>query len=466
MRGLGEELLELRRELNARPLFLIALAFGLALSSAFVSWHLAFCLAVLAVASSWRNGILIALSIGLGFVLKVDANPPRILEEVYAGGKFRVISVPVRWGDEEVVLIRNQELTLQMILSPGDDVNLGDYIRADGFARPLTRPEYRVNGVGGVLVPDKYEVLRPGWPIWKSAAQARRSFDAFVDEHAPAPVAALLNALCFSMTAELPDDTDKALVRSGTRHIAATSGMHVLIAGGALLLALSRIPIPRWLQLLLVALALLLYAGAAGLRPSIIRAVIMMVVWAAAPFVGRERDGLSALSAGALFYMLWRPDGVVDVGFLLSVSAVGGLVLYAPRFQSVPEKVWPRVWFYVKGLGTASLIVQLAVLPITALVFGQISLSSLFANLLVVPVLGAVIVSAFAAWLLSAVWTGGAAALLGWVTVPLTGWLLAVIHFFGLQPWAAVTVPPFSGYWLAPLYLAALLAWRPHVRPA
>ncbi len=460
MGELGSELLELRRELNARPLFLAALALALALSSAFVGWHLLFCLPILAVASSWRNAALITAAVGIGFFLRVDADPPRVEGELDVAGTFRVISVPVRRGEEEVVEIRSRDLTLQMPLTPDFQVSLGDLIRTEGTARPLTRPEYRVNGVGGIFTPTELEIVRSGWPIWKSAADARRSFDRFVDQHAPPASAALLNALCFSMTAELSEETNDALVRSGTRHIAATSGMHVLIAGWAMLLALSRIPIPRWLQLLLVAAALILYAGAAGLRPSIIRAVIMMIVWAAAPFVGRERDGLSALSAGAIFYLLWRPDGVVDVGFLLSVSAVAGLVMFAPRFQSMPEGAWPRIWHGIKGLAAASLIVQIAVLPITALVFGQFSVASLAANLLVVPVLGAVIISAFAAWICGAGW------LLAWTTVPLTGWLLGVIHFFGLQPWSAVQVPSFSGYWLVPLYLAGLIAWRPHVRPA
>jgi competence protein ComEC len=212
----------------------------------------------------------------------------------------------------------------------------------------------------------------------------------------------------------------------------------------------------------LLGVLLLVYASAAGMQPPIVRSVLMMGVFFCAYMVRRGSDGLSALAFAGALSLIWAPELVRDIGFQLSMVAVGSLVMFvrAPEGDEGGLREWALRY------AEASIVVTLATAPLLAYHFGTVPLMSLPANMLVVPVLGVVIAGALASWVVWLVLPAVGLGLLKVSVEPMTGWVVMVIEGLGSLPFASLAVPEFSAWWLLPVYVAACSLWRPHVRPA
>jgi hypothetical protein len=104
---------------------------------------------------------------------------------------------------------------------------------------------------------------------------------------------------------DFPPQLREAFHKSGTGHLLATSGLHVMMALQMVYLLLRGTPIPFAGRIGLVIAAAWGYALLAGLRPSIVRAATMTTCALCAPLLGREADSLNALGfAGALWLVI------------------------------------------------------------------------------------------------------------------------------------------------------------------
>ncbi len=122
---------------------------------------------------------------------------------------------------------------------------------------------------------------------------------------------------------------------------------------------------------------------------------------------GRPGHAAAALGMAAFLMLLAEPATVTDAGFLLSVAATAGLLVWAtPLTAWIGGRLPSRTpnWI-VEALGV-SLSAQFATLPIVLLAFGRLSLVAPIANLAAAPlVLPAMIVGALAlpvGWLVEA----------------------------------------------------------------
>jgi competence protein ComEC len=169
-----------------------------------------------------------------------------------------------------------------------------------------------------------------------------------------------------------------------------------------LVFVLTACRIPRTHWILFLAPLLIAYTAATGMSSSAVRACIMAIAFFAAPLLGREGDALSALSLAAISILIVRPDQLFDPGFLLSFSAVLGLICLYPPFQSYatrrvgpdPLRVQPEpryatlmrhAFLYVWALAVASAAASLVTTPIVAYFFGIVPLIGLVGNLVAVP---------------------------------------------------------------------------------
>src|SRR5204862_3654975 len=199
------------------------------------------------------------------------------------------------------------------------------------------------------------------------------------------------------------------------------------------------------------------YALAVGLHPSVVRAALAAGLGSLAWLAGRERDRWQALLVGAAVLLGWNPYALFDAGFQLSFAAVAAIFVVTPRVVRALEG-------YPVSHGLAQLIgvstaCGLATAPVTWLQFHQISLVTVQANVVAVPVvvevLGVALVTAAIAPFAPPV-----AAALAW----LNGWgawlVAACARGFGSLPGAQIT----SGRWAAVLALGAVgvaaYAWR------
>ena len=199
------------------------------------------------------------------------------------------------------------------------------------------------------------------------------------------------------------------------------------------------------------------YALAVGLHPSVVRAGIAAALGSLAWLAARQRDPWQALFVGAAVLLAWNPYALLDAGFQLSFAAVAAIFVVTPRVVRALEG-YPvsRGLAQLIGVSTAC---GLATAPVTWLQFHQISLVTVPANVVAVPV----VVEVLSVALLTAAiapFAPPVAATLAW----LNGWgawlVAACARGFGSLPGAQIT----SGRWATVLGLgavgAAAYAWK------
>lgn len=286
--------------------------------------------------------------------------------------------------------------------------------------------------------------------------------------HARAPeTAGLLMGLVLGERDELDRETRLAFSRSGLAHLLAISGSHfALIASGIeqvlgtclffLFLPHARNSNPAaafdWChQRLASVLAMLPTAGYAllvGLSPSIGRAVLMTLTALALKWRGRRVRGVALLTLAGGIILLVEPTALGDVGTQLSFASVWALITFPPRWNrwaeqtSLPAAVLHRMpgpfQPFAQSGGKAawlllitSLAASLATAPLCAYYFSSTPVMGIVANLLAVPLLGALcmppLLVASALFLLG---IPGADALLS-LAVRIIEPGLAVANFFG-----------------------------------
>lgn len=335
----------------------------------------------------------------------------------------------------------------------------GIFQAPDGFYNPGTpAPETRaaIAGEGGSLEAEGRDCrVADRAPGWQDRAFALGETLRSQLRRALGPEdSALLEGMLLGGSRGIPAERLRLFTRCGLSHLLSVSGSHValllgLFAGGAAFL-----PLPRKMGALLVAFLLVSYGILCGLRASVCRALLLGLgaLWGR---VHRKRASSTAfLGLGLLLLPAWHPWWVWDPGFQLSFAAAGGLLLLR---RPVEEKL--AVWLplpLARGL-SVPLGAQILGLPFLVHHFHMLSLVSLLANVLLVPLLSLCLAFGAAGAMMSALGLSfpgrlllvGAGQLLG---ISLWGgeWLsnLPGTH------WVSGQVP----LWVWPLYLLLVLA--------
>lgn len=170
---------------------------------------------------------------------------------------------------------------------------------------------------------------------------------------------------------------------SGIGHILAVSGLHVGFVVTLLSLFLSLFKASNKFKFYFITIVLFLYAMMCGFTVSVVRAFIMTTIMLFCKMKYKEYDSLNAIAFAAIILLLINPLQLYDVGFRLSFCAVLGILLLAP----VLTRVFSR--FLHKKLATSlavSIGAMIGTLPIMCLSFDSISLFSVIANMILIPV--------------------------------------------------------------------------------
>jgi ComEC/Rec2-related protein len=163
----------------------------------------------------------------------------------------------------------------------------------------------------------------------------------------------VLVALTLGNKQWIDEDLRKAYVAAGAMHVLAVSGLHVgiiMVLLNFMTSFLNRRRHGRLLKNILMMLALWVYAAIVGFSPSVTRSVVMITVHMYAQTAGRKNDGLNSLCFAATVVLLSNPFFLIDLGFLLSFTAVLGLILFSrtfgKAFGAVENRVMPKI---IKG---------------------------------------------------------------------------------------------------------------------
>lgn len=231
----------------------------------------------------------------------------------------------------------------------------------------------------------------------------------------------------------IDDDIEDAYSKTGIGHILAVSGLHIGLICYVLTRLFSHLPLPKNASRAVISLLLLAYVVFVGASPSAVRAFVMCFIMLWSKLFGR-RDSLNALCLAAIVCLCISPFYLFECGFLMSFSAMLGLIFFARTFTDAFSRLrLPRS--VASALGS-SLAVQLAITPVTAFFFHRFYFWSFIVNALFLWLLSA------AFMLMIAVLPFALIPALGFLLVPFGLWIsgMTQLCFFVAGLPLAVTV--------------------------
>lgn len=205
----------------------------------------------------------------------------------------------------------------------------------------------------------------------------------FIDWHA-----AFSEQLLIGTRGELESEISDAFRKSGMSHILAISGMHMVIIV-ELFEKIFRVILRkkglRKAKYILMIAVISIYMVIGGLGMSVLRSGFMLISHYISKLFFSGSKSLDNLGIAVAAVLLIDPLASCDIGFLMSVSSCCAIYIFAPPFKTkISELLHAKgkhiADFFIEAFCVSS-VAFLAVLPISAFVFGEISLVSPLSNL-------------------------------------------------------------------------------------
>lgn len=275
------------------------------------------------------------------------------------------------------------------------------------------------------------------------------------------PASSLMAGLILGEHRGLGQKLEENFRRTGLSHIVVLSGYNMMIIAESIMLWFGTI-LSFGASLALGAVTIILFAMMVGGGPTVARASIMALAALLARATGRQYEaGVALFLAGALMVVVNPLVLVYDVGFQLSFLATLGLIYLAPLLED-------KLSFIPKTLGWREVCVttvaaQLAVLPWLLYVIGEVSLVSLLANVLVLPVIPPVMLFGLVTGLAGLVFYP-TAYLFAWLVSLWLRYILLVVNLLAAIPGALLNGIAINLVLVVIIYLGyglAIYFWTP-----
>ena len=256
---------------------------------------------------------------------------------------------------------------------------------------------------------------------------------------------------------KLADEVRKNYVAAGSMHILCVSGMHVgiiYLLASFLLGFLNRKKWQKTLKYLLLLALIWLYAFIAGLSPSILRSALMISFVIIGEMIHRKGFIINSIAASAFVLLCINPFNLFEIGFLLSYSAVIGIiVLQKPIYNLIylKNKVLDKAW----EITAVALAAQIGTIPFTLFYFNQFTTYFWLSNLLMTPISFVVIISGMVLLLVS--WIPYVNVLVGYLVWGAVYVMNAIVSWVERLPFSIVKGLYVSEFEFVMLLLAFLL---------
>ena len=280
----------------------------------------------------------------------------------------------------------------------------------------------------------------------------------------PEPESSLARSLLLGRRGSLSESVSEAFVRTGTAHLLAISGLHLgILVAVVMAILLGVLGRRHYLYVWLGLLALWTYALFTGMRPPVVRAAIMASTFLVAELAGRQKHAPTALALAAAIMVAIEPQLLWRTSFQLSVLAMAGLILLFPplRFCLLAGLEWVNT----RGLRlpaasaaadiiAATLAATIAVAPVCAGMFGQLSVVGIPVSLLTLPALPFALGASSMAGLVGLA-SPAAAAPFAWVAWLFLTYIIKTILLFSALPWAVIN-PGGAALWVTAVFYILL----------
>lgn len=287
----------------------------------------------------------------------------------------------------------------------------------------------------------------------------RRQVDRFVGPVSRESAAVVVAILIGDRTSINPD-TAKQLQRAGTYHVIAISGGNIAIVMIGCMFALRVVLRSRRIIALVALLVVVGYGALVGDQASVNRAVAAALVVLGLQAAGWCAPAWRIFLLAAMAVVAMDPLTVIDAGAWLSFGAtLGILVLARPIASRLTNRDSPpgRVRGALTTLLSATLAAELALVPISAAVFSQVSVAGLLLNFIAIPAMAIVQFSGIAVVALGAV-APAAAFVAAHIAHAAVIAILRSADVLSVLPLLAWQTPPVSLLWTLGYYVAGIAA--------
>ena len=202
--------------------------------------------------------------------------------------------------------------------------------------------------------------------------------------------AGIFSAILMGDKTELDQEIKDLYSLSGIAHILAISGLHISLIG-MFLYSLLRKRFSFATSSALTIAVVTLFAITSGMGIATIRAFVMFILKLIGKILGRKYDYITAISLSALILLADNPFIIINSGFQMSFCAMITITI-----------IWPKVVYLIniKSKIANSIVLSLCIgifmNPVIAYNYFQLPTYSFMLNIIVVPLLGIVVISAIA----------------------------------------------------------------------
>jgi len=360
----------------------------------------------------------------------------------------------VRLYNQQIILKpTDQKINILLIVSNDIEISYGDKIKVKGILKEpdnfLTESGKEFNYKRYLANQDIYfiiknpeiEIISKGNANYLKLIlfKIRSSFSKNINKVISAPESSLSNGLILGERGGFDSETKQEFIRTGTIHIVALSGYNITIVSEGVMKVFSLI-FSQTLSIIFGLIVIILFIIMSGASATAIRAGIMATIMLFGRMTGRIYDAGRALVITALLMITYDPRVVLNISFQLSFLATFGVLFITPKVIS--WVYFLPIRFKIREITATTIAATMSVLPLLMYSTGVLSLVSLPANILILPLIPPTMLFSFLTGLLGYI-SPFLTLPFAYVSHLLLFYMLSVIHFFASLPFASLNITNF-----------------------
>jgi len=363
-----------------------------------------------------------------------DAQPnlviAAVVSEVLVNAERNTVSIPVH-----ITVVRDDL----------GDIGIGSSIEGLGSFSETDRGQssaYRVRAT------DIRSTSPPAVLAWAEALRSALRSEA---QNLSGWGAMLIPGLAVGDTELVTEQLDAAMKSASLTHLTAVSGANCAIITGLIMLLGKALRLRVWIRVAVALLFLVLFVVLVTPEPSVLRAAVMSLLALGSVLFARQAFGTAALATAMLVLLIVDPWQAVHFGFILSVLATAGIILFTQPITSLLDR-WIPHWLAV--VIAVPLAAQLACQPAIVLLQPTLPVLGVVANVLAAPAAPIATVTGLVACVLLPIWPV-AGAFTTWLTWLPASWIALLAASIAELPFAQL---PWIAGWPGVFALATIIA--------
>ena len=291
---------------------------------------------------------------------------------------------------------RRSRAEVRVVAEPQLAIKVGDRLLAKTRVTPFEDDYYGrymlSRGVKGQLYVNSHNIISHDSHSTLPQRLRERAVERLRRLGLSADSEALALAMSVAERSAITPTLRQAYTSGGAAHLLAVSGLHVgfiCVMANILLAWMLLLRHGQAIRSVVVVGIIWLFAAMAGFTPSIVRAAVMFSILQVATQLATRTDTLNTLCFTAFIMLVWDARALHDAGFLLSFIAVAAIIEWGvPLFPQRRRSVVAWCWQWLASGVVTSIVAAVATLPLTAYLFGTVSMWSVVTGTIMIALAG------------------------------------------------------------------------------